>query len=278
MSEALLVKVGGSLKGAEGLLSELALYPGPLVLVHGGGPEIGAWLARLGMESRFVGGLRVTPPEQVEVVEMASTSRGSAWPRGFPKGGGRPSPSRGGTPLPTGKGPSRARPGGGGGGGGGKAPPGPPGEGYTPLLAPIALDEEGPLNVNADTAAGAVAGALGWPVVFLTDVEGVYRDPKDPRTRFPRLTPKEVEALKEEGVIQGGMVPKVEAALSAAGRGPLGGHRQGGEGGAGGRPEGGGRNPLHPERSLRKAFMNSGRSLGPWAVTRFPSTTTPASW
>ena len=88
-------------------------------------------------------------------------------------------------------------------------------KGYTPLLAPIALDAEGPLNVNADTAAGAVAGALGWPAVFLTDVEGVYRDPKDPRTRFPRLTPKEVEALKGEGVIQGGMIPKVEAALSA---------------------------------------------------------------
>ena len=46
-------------------------------------------------------------------------------------------------------------------------------------------------------------------------MEGVYRDPKDPRTRFPRLTPKEVEALKGEGVIQGGMIPKVEAALSA---------------------------------------------------------------
>ena len=88
-------------------------------------------------------------------------------------------------------------------------------KGYPPLLAPIALDAEGPLNVNADTAAGAVAGALGWPAVFLTDVEGVYRDPKDPRTRFPRLTPKEVEALKGEGVIQGGMIPKVEAALSA---------------------------------------------------------------
>jgi len=88
-------------------------------------------------------------------------------------------------------------------------------KGYTPLLAPIALDEEGPLNVNADTAAGAVAGALGWPAVFLTDVEGVYRNPKDPKTRFPRLTPKEVEALKEEGVIQGGMIPKVEAALAA---------------------------------------------------------------
>jgi acetylglutamate kinase len=92
-------------------------------------------------------------------------------------------------------------------------------KGYTPVLSPIALDEEGALNVNADTAAGAVAGALGWPAVFLTDVEGVYGDPKDPRTRFPRLTPEEVALLKERGVIQGGMIPKVEAALAALGFG-----------------------------------------------------------
>ncbi|RTH09545.1 hypothetical protein CSW46_07450 [Thermus scotoductus] len=71
MSEPLLVKVGGSLRGAETLLDELASYPGPLVLVHGGGPEIGAWLTRLGLESRFEGGLRVTPPEHMEVVEMS---------------------------------------------------------------------------------------------------------------------------------------------------------------------------------------------------------------
>lgn len=57
MSEALLVKVGGSLRGAEALLDELSSYPGPLVLVHGGGPEIGALLERLGFQSRFVGGL-----------------------------------------------------------------------------------------------------------------------------------------------------------------------------------------------------------------------------
>lgn len=88
-------------------------------------------------------------------------------------------------------------------------------KGYTPLLAPIALDGEGPLNVNADTAAGAVAGALGWPALFLTDVPGVLRNPKDPTTRFPHLTPKEVDGLKAQGILQGGMIPKVEAALNA---------------------------------------------------------------
>jgi len=216
LSEPLLVKVGGSLREAEALLDELAAYPGPLVLVHGGGPEIGAWLARLGMESRFVGGLRVTPPEQVEVVEMALYLTGKRLASGLSRRGrkalalsGRDALCLRGRPLP----------------GLGRV-----GEvvgveagllrdllekGYTPVLAPIALDEEGPLNVNADTAAGAVAGALGWPAVFLTDVEGVYRDPADPRTRIPRLTAEGVAALKGAGVIQGGMIPKVEAALAA---------------------------------------------------------------
>ncbi|GAA5334131.1 acetylglutamate kinase [Thermus hydrothermalis] len=216
MSEALLVKVGGSLRGAEALLDELARYPGPLVLVHGGGPEIGALLARLGYESRFVGGLRVTPKEHLEAVEMALYLTGKRLAEGLSRRGRRALALSGRDALCL----------------KGRALPelGRVGEvvgveaglfldllekGYTPLLAPIALDEEGPLNVNADTAAGAVAGALGWGAVFLTDVEGVYADPKDPKTRLSRLTPEEVEALKAQGVIQGGMIPKVEAALAA---------------------------------------------------------------
>ncbi|WP_038048686.1 acetylglutamate kinase [Thermus caliditerrae] len=216
MSEALLVKVGGSLRGAEALLDELSGYPGPLVLVHGGGPEIGALLERLGFQSRFVGGLRVTPPEQMEAVEMSLCLTGKRLAEGLSRRGRRALALSGRDALTL----------------RGRALPelGRVGEvvgvgvsllldllekGYTPLLAPIALDEEGPLNVNADTAAGAVAGALGWPAVFLTDVEGVLKDPKDPQTRFPRLTPQEVEALKAQGVVQGGMIPKVEAALRA---------------------------------------------------------------
>ncbi|MFN4070504.1 MAG: acetylglutamate kinase [Thermus caldifontis] len=216
MSEPLLVKVGGSLRGAEALLEELAGYPGPLVLVHGGGPEIGAWLSRLGWESRFEGGLRVTPPEHMEVVEMSLCLTGKRLAEGLSRKGRRALSLSGRDALCL----------------KGQALPhlGRVGEvigvevgllldllekGYTPLLAPIALDEEGPLNVNADTAASAVAGALGWPVLFLTDVPGVLRDPKDPSTRFPHLTPEEVAELKASGVIQGGMIPKVEAALSA---------------------------------------------------------------
>lgn len=220
MSEPLVVKVGGSLRAPEALLQELARYPGPLVLVHGGGPEIGAWLSRLGLESRFQDGLRVTPEEHLEVVEMVLTAIGKRLAGGLSRKGRRAVGLSGQDALSL---RGRALPG-----------LGRVGEvvgvdkelllsllekGYTPVLSPIALDEEGALNVNADTAAGAVAGALGWPAVFLTDVEGVYGDPKDPRTRFPRLTPEEVALLKERGVIQGGMIPKVEAALAALGFG-----------------------------------------------------------
>ncbi len=212
----ILVKVGGSLQGAEEVLDELALFPNPLVLVHGGGPEIGAWLTRLGYETRFVGGLRATPPEQMEVVEMVLTALGKRLAHGLSQRGRKAVALSGrDAGLLWGRAVSGL---------------GRVGEvvrvgvgllldlldkGYTPLVAPIAMDEEGALNVNADTAAAAVAGALGWPALFLTDVEGVYRDPKDPGSRVARLGPGEVEALKREGVIQGGMIPKVEAALSA---------------------------------------------------------------
>lgn len=223
MSTALLVKIGGSLKGADGLLDELAAYPGPLVLVHGGGPNIGEWLGRVGLETRFHQGLRVTPPEQMAVVEMVLTTLGKQLAYGLSRRG-RPSVALSGRDA----GLLEAIP---------LSPEfGRVGEvtkveadvlkglletGLTPLIAPIGMDAEGPLNVNADTAAGAVAGALGLPAVFLTDVVGVLRDPKDPSTRFPDLAENEVEKLIEEGIISGGMIPKVEAALNALAKGAL---------------------------------------------------------
>jgi acetylglutamate kinase len=85
----------------------------------------------------------------------------------------------------------------------------------TPLIAPIGLDARGPLNINADTAAGAVAGALDLPAVFLTDVVGVLQNPKDPSTRYGELKPDQIATLIAEGIISGGMIPKVEAALNA---------------------------------------------------------------
>jgi acetylglutamate kinase len=216
-----LVKIGGSLKGAAELLDELAAYPGPLVLVHGGGPSIGEWLGRMGFESRFHRGLRVTPPEQMEVVEMVLSTLGKQLAHGLSARGrqaialtGRDAGLLEARPLESGLGRvgevSAVKSG---------VLEGLIEAGITPLVAPIGLDGQGALNINADTAAGAIAGALGLPAVFLTDVVGVLRDPKDPATRYARLTRAEVQALIAQGVISGGMIPKVEAALNALDKG-----------------------------------------------------------
>src|SRR6185437_3296925 len=94
-----------------------------------------------------------------------------------------------------------------------------------PSLASFAGSPSGWLNVNADTAAAAVAGALqAEKAIFLTDTPGVLRDRHDPASLLPRLTEQECRALIAAGVIEGGMVPKVEAcfeALAAGGKSAL---------------------------------------------------------
>lgn len=214
----LMVKIGGSLQGAAVLLDEIAAYPGPLVLVHGGGPNIADWLGRLGLPTRFHQGLRVTPPEQLEVIEMVLTTLGKQLAEGLTRRG-RPALGLSGRdaglmqaqaidPQQLGRVGQVT-------GVNGAVLQGLLAQGLTPLLAPIALDQEGALNINADIAAGAVAGALGWPAVFLTDVVGVLRDPAQPDSRFSQLSRAEVAQLIHQGVISGGMIPKVESALAA---------------------------------------------------------------
>jgi acetylglutamate kinase len=86
-----------------------------------------------------------------------------------------------------------------------------------PLLPPLGLDAAGGwLNLNADDAAAAVAGALkAGQAIFLTDTPGVLRDRRDPKTHIPRLTEPEARDLIASGVIDGGMIPKVEACFAA---------------------------------------------------------------
>ncbi len=221
MEQALLVKIGGSLREAGELLDEISTYPGPLVLVHGGGPRIAEWLNRMGFETHFHHGLRITPTEQMEVVEMVLTTLGKQLAEGLSRRG-RPAVALTGRDARLLKAdlldPKLGR----------------VGEvtkvnttvlqkliqaGLTPLIAPIGLDEHGPLNINADTAAGAVAGALHLPAVFLTDVVGVLHNPQDPQSRFAQLSQSQVRALIQDGTISGGMIPKVEAALNALDKG-----------------------------------------------------------
>jgi len=213
----LVVKIGGSLDGAQALVRDLAHHDGELVLVHGGGPRIAAMLERLGFETRFEDGLRVTPPEQMEVVEQVLTHVGKELADQLSRLGrlavglsGRDARLLAGEPQA----PELGR------------------VGritavntslifallnrhLTPVVSPIAVGSDGPLNVNADEAAAAVAGCLGEPLVYFTDVPGVLTEPGNPESRVPVLAADEVEAMIENGTISGGMIPKVRAALHA---------------------------------------------------------------
>jgi acetylglutamate kinase len=90
-------------------------------------------------------------------------------------------------------------------------------EGYIPVIAPVAVGERGEsYNINADSAAGRLAAALGADkLIILTDVEGILRDRNDPGSLISVLRSAEVPALIERGIIEGGMIPKVECCLDA---------------------------------------------------------------
>ena len=195
-------------------LGALAREGKGLVVVHGGGPAIEAALREAGIESTFVRGRRVTGDAAIDTVETALTMLGKQLAQEI--GDGLALTGRDAGLL-------RAE----------RADPelGRVGRmtfvrrdvierlvslGLVPVLACLALDEAGEvLNVNGDEVAGAVAGALQGPVAFLTDVAGVLDDPRDPNSLLPRLSAGEARARIEDGRIAGGMIPKVESALTA---------------------------------------------------------------
>ncbi len=219
MSEVVVVKLGGTtLAEQTQVLAEVAQIARrrPVVLVHGGGKRMTEWLERLGVETRFEGGLRVTDPAALEVA--AAVLRGvvnselvaalhdagcDAVGLSGVDGGllvGRRLPDVGlvatvvsvrrhliDSLLVAGQ---------------------------VPVVAPLARDEDGVVcNVNADDAAAGLAVGLGArQLVLMTDVDGV-RDGSG--TKLDSITPEQAEAMIVDGTIRGGMVPKVKAALSA---------------------------------------------------------------
>ena len=88
---------------------------------------------------------------------------------------------------------------------------------YIPVISPVGIDEYGnSLNLNADTAAGEVASAIdAEKLIILTDVPGVLRDPSDPTSLIQKIRVSEVPGLIEEGIITGGMIPKIETCVKA---------------------------------------------------------------
>jgi acetylglutamate kinase len=200
------------------LLKYVGMNP---VVVHGGGPDITAYMERLGMEVRFVEGLRVSDEATVEVAKMVLVGKQNKDivlrinRHGQPAVGLCGDDGR----LFTVKKQLA----------GGETDIGFVGEietvdvdvllhiaeGYIPVVASVGADSEGSsYNINADAAAAAVAESLGaFKLVFLTDVEGWRADPADPGSRISEATAPEVR--ERLGEVSGGMRPKLEAAVHA---------------------------------------------------------------
>jgi acetylglutamate kinase len=195
------------------------------ILVHGGGPEINTWLDKLGIEAQFKNGLRVTDAPTMEVVEMVLVGRvnkeivslinqegGSAVGLCGKDGNmimARPSDAEGvgfvgevhsvNTRLVEAL----------------------VNSGHIPVISSVATDETGqPYNINADTVAGEIAAALGAEkLILLTDTAGILRDYKDRSTLIPRLDISDARRLIDEGVVSGGMIPKVNCCVRSLAQG-----------------------------------------------------------
>ena len=234
------VKYGGHAMGDETrarefardmvLLEQSGINP---VVVHGGGPQIGAMLEKLGIKSRFANGLRVTDKATVEVVEMVLAGAINKQIVGMINSVGGHAIGlcgKDGNMVIACKAAGTVAMGAGGGETVDLGFVGEPakvntmvldqvlGRELIPVLAPISMGEDGETyNVNADTFAGAIAGALGAKrLLFLTDVPGVLDADK---RLIEKLSADEIRQLVADGTITGGMIPKVQTCLYAIERG-----------------------------------------------------------
>ena len=199
------------------------------VIVHGGGPHISRAMAEHGLEAEWVEGLRVTDAATMGVVQR--TLAGEINPDIVRLVNAHGSVAAGVNGLDGNL--FVARPRDDRLGFVGEVTQVNPGlivslqdQGYVPVVAPLARGEDGhPYNLNADTAAGALAAALGAAkVVFLTDVEGLYRNLGDEGSLVSRITVGELERLLDSGSVSDGMLPKLRSCVAAVGGGVARGH------------------------------------------------------
>ena len=195
-----------------------------VVLVHGGGPEISETMKRLGKQSQFVGGLRVTDKETVDIVQMVLAGKVNKTLVNLlqMKGGHAVGVSGidGGILEATMKDEALGYV-----GQITKVRPQPIldllEKNYIPVVSTVASDRQGnTYNVNGDTAAAYIAGALNAErLIMMTDIAGILRDKDDPDTLIPALTVSQAKQLFDESVISGGMIPKVDCCIEAIGKG-----------------------------------------------------------
>ena len=191
-----------------------------VVLVHGGGPEISETMKRLGKVAVFVDGLRVTDKETVDIVQMVLAGKINKTLVNLiqMKGGHAVGLSGIDGGIIEAKMKNEVL--------------GYVGEitktrtqpitdllekNYIPVISTVASDRQGnTYNINGDTAAAYIAGALGAErLIMMTDIAGILRDKDDPSTLIPVVTAAEAKQLQEEGVVSGGMIPKVECCIDA---------------------------------------------------------------
>ncbi len=195
-----------------------------IVLVHGGGPEINELMERLGKKAEFVDGLRVTDKETVDIVQMVLAGKVNKTLVNLleAKGGKAMGISGMDGRLIEAKVKDERL--------------GFVGDitkinikpvedllerGYIPVISTIGCDRDGnTYNINGDTAAAYIAGALNAKrLIMMTDVAGILRDKDDESTLIPEITLKDAEKLFDEGVICGGMIPKVNCCIEAIHKG-----------------------------------------------------------
>ncbi len=230
-NKIVVVKYGGNAMINEDLkqavmgdITLLSLIGIKVVLVHGGGPEITDMLAKVGKKTEFVDGLRVTDKETAEVVQMVLAGKINKNLASLIKNkGGKAIGISGmdGNMI--------------------EAVPVDPrlgfvGEitkidatpimdllekGYIPVVASVGCDKDGNVyNINADTAAARIAGALGAEsLVSMTDIAGILRDKDDSSSLIPVIIASEAPQYISEGIISGGMIPKVNCCIEAIRRG-----------------------------------------------------------
>lgn len=231
--KTIVIKYGGNAMQSEELkqavMSDIVLLSAVgihVVLVHGGGPEITALLKKMGKESRFIGGLRYTDAETAEAAQMVLAGKlNKDLVALLGRHGGRAVGLCG---IDGGMFRVEKRQ--------GEVDLGFVGEvadvdttvitdalnlGYIPVIATVGCDRAGDVyNINADTAAAAVASRL-WAenLILMTDIRGLLRDKDDETTLIPDVQVSQVPSLVRDGVISGGMIPKIECCVEAVRRG-----------------------------------------------------------